>query len=373
MKYLIPDTNIFVQDFRMTGNTFSVFISNYKAVADKVIVPKVVYQETINRYSMSVHNEIESTNKHIRKLIGYVGEKLKYPNIKASDEYKKIYEAYFLEKLGSIDFDIYQYPDVSHEKIAQKAIEKIKPFKSNGVGYCDTLIWETILEILNKEADCEVLFITNNKQDFLDDNELSKELKSDLVDNNILPQRVKAYRSLNDVVDELLLPHLETMETLIEQINGNAIPCIDVHEWISENMFKVVDDADAGFVTAGVNRDECTTELSEIYEVTIVNASDAKVLNDTDIYILINTEFGLSVNVCADYGQYEDSEKVTEIFDNEGMGAPTPYECVCVSGSVTAELSVIIKNKDFSNASIELQSLSGYEGFIDYDVKRMRY
>lgn len=112
MKYLILDTNIFVQDFRMTGNTFSAFISNYKAVADKIIEPKVVYQETINRYSMSVHKELEGTNKHIRKLIGYVGERLKYPNIKTSDEYKEIYEAYFLEKLDTIDCEIYQYPDV---------------------------------------------------------------------------------------------------------------------------------------------------------------------------------------------------------------------------------------------------------------------
>ena len=369
MKYLIPDTNIFVQDFRMTGNTFSAFISNYKAVADKVIVPKVVYQETINRYSMSVHKEIEGTNKHIRKLIGYVGEKLKYPNIKTSDEYKEIYEAYFLEKLGIIDFDIYQYPDVSHEKIAQKAIEKTKPFKSNGVGYCDTLIWETILEILNKEADCEVLFITNNTQDFFDGDELSKVLKSDLIDNNILPQRIKAYSSLKDVVDELVLPHLATMETLVEQINSDTVPHFDIRGWIEEKLFDLINNDDAGFVVAGVTAGECTTELTEIYEVNSIKAVDAKVLNETDIYILINTEFGLSVSVCADYNQYEGSGNVAEIFDSTGMGHPLPYDCVDVSSDVTAELSVIIKNNDFSHANIEIRYLNGTEGFVDYDAK----
>lgn len=260
-----------------------------------------------------------------------------------------------------------------HEKIAKKAIEKTKPFKSNGVGYCDALIWETVLEILNKEADCEILFITNNKQDFLDDNALSKELKNELVANNILPQRVKPYASLKDVIDKLLLPHLETMETLKEQINSNAIPGIDVYEWIGENILTNINNDDAGFAVAGVHGDECTSETSEIYEVTTVNAVDAKVLNETDIYILITTEFGISVNVCADYNQYEDSEKVTEIFDNAGFGPPTPYECVDVSGIVTAELSVIIKNKDFSSASIEILSLNGYEGSVDYDVKRFRY
>ena len=319
------------------------------------------------RYSINVHKEIEGTNKHIKKLIGYVGQNLKYPNIESLDEYINKYEKYFVERLESIEFKLYPYPDVTHEKIVQKAIAKTKPFKSNGTGYCDALIWETVLEVLNNESDCEVIFVTNNTQDFFDGEQLSQELKNDLIGNNILPNRVKAFVSLKDVVDELLLPHLGTMETLIEQINGNAIPGVDVHEWIDENMFNVIDHEDAGFVIAGVNKDECKTEVSEIYEVSSVKAVDAKILSETEIYILINTEFGMSVNVCANYGQYEDSSNVTEIFDRFGMGAPTPYDCVQISNTVTVDLSVIIRNNDFTSASMELLQLSGPEGFVDYE------
>ena len=80
------------------------------------------------------------------------------------------YPKYFVSNFGRImnikKKRILKYPNRSKKQIAERAIYKIKPFKENGAGYRDTLLWETVLDILSSGMYENVLLITNDISDF---------------------------------------------------------------------------------------------------------------------------------------------------------------------------------------------------------------
>lgn len=365
MKYLVPDTNVFVQDFRMEGNSFSVFLQNYNAVTSKIIVPKVVYQETINQFSKRLTNELNKLDVVLHDL-SRLSKEIKLPEASSHTELVEAYKEHFNTKLSTANYEIRNYPNVPHEEIAQKAIGRIKPFKEGGQGYCDALIWETILEILKEEDGSEVIFVTQNSRDFFESGSLSSELKADLDKYGISKDRIRVFIYLKDVVDELLLSHLQALETLKLQINSNTIPDIDLGDWLSNKLFDLINPDDGAYVVAGVDGDECDVHLSEIYEVSSIIANEARVISSNEKYITMAVSIGLGVDICADYTQYGASTQIEAIFDNAGIGQPTPYECTYLNGQVEVDLSVIIQNDDFNNSSIEILSLSGEGGWIGY-------
>lgn len=371
MKYLVPDTNVFVQDFRMDGHSFSVFLQNYSAIIAKVIIPKVVYQETINQFSKRLANELSKLGGVLHDLSRLTKE-IKLPESSTHAEFVEAYKKHFNTMLSTAKYEIRDYPNVPHEVIAQKAIGRVKPFKDGGQGYCDALIWETILEILKDEEGSEVIFVTQNRKDFLDGSSLSSELIADLDKNGLSKDRISVFINLKDVVDELLLAHLQALETLKLQINSNSVPNINLGDWLSNKLFELINPDDGGFVVAGVEGDECDVHLSEIYEVSSIIASEARVISSNEKYITMSVSIGLGVNICADYTQYGASTQIEAIFDDAGVGQPTPYECVYLNGLVAVELSVIIQNDDFINSNIEILSLRGEGGWITYGSAQRR-
>jgi len=367
MRYLIPDTNIFVQDFRLDGNSFKAFLGNYNAIADRVIIPKIVYQEHLNNFVKRLDGELKKLNDNYINISRLVGEEIKEPEIKKMDALLESYKSHFENKLKSVDYEIVDYPPAPLEVIAKKAIKRLKPFKKSGEGYCDAIIWETILHILRNNKESEVIFLTNNKKDFFDGESIHHELITDLEESEISPSRLKFYRTLKDVVDNLLLAHLDTLDNLREQINTNTVPDVNVEEWLSSQLFDLIAEEAAGRVLSDLTSEDCTIHLSEIYEVLSVKVDEARVLSENNKYITLTAQIGLSIEICADYYQYEDNAYIETLF-NHMHAVPTPYDCVTDSGDVEVKVSIVFQGDDLINGKVELISLAGEKGAINYDV-----
>jgi predicted nucleic acid-binding protein len=369
MKYLVPDTNVFVQDFRLEGNSFRAFLENYTAVADRVLIPKVVYQEHLSNYTKRLDTELKKLTENYKNICRLVGDEIQEPKHQEMGELIKLYEGHVKKTLKAIDYDIVDYPPVSLEIIARKAISRLKPFKKGGEGYCDALIWETILHILRSNKDCEVIFITNNINDFFNGESIHEELTAELIENGIAPHRIVVYRTLKDVVDNLLLNHLDSLDNLKQQINTNTVPGINIDEWMSGRLFDLITEDDAGLILGGLSSDDCTLHLSEIYEVSSVRADEARVLSANDKYLTLTAHVGLSIEVCADYHQYEGNADIEELF-NHWHTQPAPYACVTKSGNVEAKMSVVIQGNDLMKGKVELITLTGDGGTVNYDNPR---
>lgn len=81
------------------------------------------------------------------------------------------------------------YPNISHKEVVQRALERKKPFKSDGKdGYRDYLIWVTFLGVVSHYSMEDACFVTLNTRDFSDvenKDSLHQHLKNDLKDKGI--------------------------------------------------------------------------------------------------------------------------------------------------------------------------------------------
>ena len=100
---------------------------------------------------------------------------------------------------------ILPFPDVSLSEVYERDIEKRKPFKEDGTGFRDFLIWKTLCESLKKsdELYCEVFFITNNSKDFRDPE--SSCLHRDLFKDVPEGYKVNLVKSISDFLEHDLI------------------------------------------------------------------------------------------------------------------------------------------------------------------------
>jgi hypothetical protein len=112
-------------------------------------------------------------------------------------------------------------PDVRHQDLLNYALRKKKPFRENGAGYRDALIWESV-KLLAKESDNDILFLSYDKNDFaapkqggpqkqerVEKKELEKlhpDLINDLRTAKINPDQVMLSTDASVAVEKLVTP-----------------------------------------------------------------------------------------------------------------------------------------------------------------------
>jgi len=297
---------------------------------------------------------MQGLSRDIRRL---TEASFEFSEVPAFDDFQSGYEEYLLGKFGDNSL-ILEYPNVSHSNVAKRAIEKKKPFKKSGDGYRDTLVWESILQVLSRNDRPDVVFVSNNRSDFWDGEQLASDLLSDLDERGIAHEKVTPFLTVKALIDERILPQLNQLEELAANIAGRQVPGIDFAEWLQDAIFDAIDANEAGRVIAQVQPGECLIELSEVYEVNSINVEHEFLLTETDRYIVLTADVGIGIDVCADWWQYEESEAIETLFDQEGFGQPTPYSCVYVGKPVHTTFSLLIHSYDPFDASVEVLGMA---------------
>ena len=193
-------------------------------------------------------------------------------------------------------------PDVSHQKLVDRVIRKKKPFRGNGKGYQDALIWETILELTQKDGFESLALITGNTEDFADKNkeELHPDLISDLIEIKVDPDTVKLFTSLEEFIQSEVLPSLEEIQEIIDSIIAGTNQDIDLSSIAEEYIWDLI----PGFE---INPD-CLPEYKEdnldltlssgVSEYNVVfDDLEVKRLSGKDILIIVSYEMECEIDV----------------------------------------------------------------------------
>ena len=157
---------------------------NFKFISDlkkknivDLFVSEVVIDE-LHRLWVEDHNEIvETLGSKIKEFKRLLSERsdIKQENLPSSLD--SILNSTYLPVYSVIESNfrksnvrILPLPDVSLREVYERDIKERKPFKKDGKGFRDFLIWKTLCETLEKtdEFCCDVFFITNNSEDFRD-------------------------------------------------------------------------------------------------------------------------------------------------------------------------------------------------------------
>lgn len=241
MVHLIFDTNFIHLDYRLKGSNIKTVIAAKSKTNIKVYMPMVVFDEMVHQYvedTKSLQSTYKSFQRQLNRCCVEKQHNLEI-DIDSTIINRSKYEVYLKQKCEEYDIHFLPYPKVEHRDVVERKLYGKKPFKNSGEGYCDTLIWETILDFCKdiNEKD-QVLFVTDNTSDFAGkDKQLHPELLSDLNRIGFNPNHFELITNGHDYVNNQLLPLCDKLEQYLEDlINNGVIGNINVIQLIEDNI-----------------------------------------------------------------------------------------------------------------------------------------
>lgn len=127
------------------------------------------------------------------------------------------YTARMRERMSTIGVTTLPLPDVSHSEVLARDLARRKPFAVSGKGYRDTLVWESLKELLQGMTQNDlVYFVTDNTADYYDDGALHPDLQAEI---SGWPVELRLVRNLDALVQEPgVAPHVALLAKSDEEL-----------------------------------------------------------------------------------------------------------------------------------------------------------
>jgi predicted nucleic acid-binding protein len=187
---VILDSNAIIADYWLRTRGVQRLLGQASEGELELVVPEVVLLEVVKHFKADLQKAvaaIETADRGAARMIREFGPRAEIDIEADVAEYERFLRTTLTEAGAT-----FESPSVPHAEIARRAVGRHKPFKSSGVGYPDTLVWELAKE---KAAEDEVALISDNDADFGGDSEhggLDRFLEEEL-DRAGLAGRVRRY------------------------------------------------------------------------------------------------------------------------------------------------------------------------------------
>ena len=226
--HLVFDANVLYSEGFASSHLFRFLATLAPSLGHKFYVPAVVIDELTAKLKREIQEEV---NGPLRKWGIKLGKSLK-PQLDPQEEAEVL-----RTKLHECEM-VLEYPRISHEDLAKRAINRTKPFKENDTGYRDSLIWESVVELAAtiKDPD-EVALMSSDKVFRGSKGGLAGELKDDLKRRGISPDKVILVRSVSEFIDAHIRP---TLKAVLEGPPAEVFerfaqgPYETINKWIHE-------------------------------------------------------------------------------------------------------------------------------------------
>ena len=321
MKIII-DTCILYEDFRLTKTKMRELCEIAKMTGDTVLLPKVVIEETKNKYHemlIAARNKISKDLSDVKRLTdsihtttfdsGYVEKEFA--------NYLLAFDAQML-KLGIKSIPV---PDISHETLMMKAILKKKPFSESGNGYRDALIWESIKNFyidLKSSSDLPIVFITSNPTDFCEKGSIHPDLQSELKELDLAIDKVIFMNSIEDFINRFYRDKLEILDLKMKFIEGST-ETDSLKIEIEKDVFKFLEFRSFDIEELPLPQEYENPTVSSIYEDYEYTFKEFKKLSDSEIIISLTIEVTCELDVFIFKSDYlvMDEDTAPTIWDSD--------------------------------------------------------
>lgn len=176
----ILDTNILLANLRGTrpSNNLKLLLAEARSERYTLVVPQLVIEETVNKRREAAQKAERSMRKAQSDLAA-IGANLDLPDVDVNAIVDG-FRATLITLLTDAKAELPDLPEVGHDSLVRRALERRKPFTEKGAGYRDALLWETVLEAAGSDTD--IVFVTKNTHDFAQDHE-GTDLAGDLMED----------------------------------------------------------------------------------------------------------------------------------------------------------------------------------------------
>jgi hypothetical protein len=252
-------------------------------------IPEVVLAELVNKRSERLRAQVGKHADVTRALDGLLPHDQRVPW--RADEIdlgadRAEYDRVLRQRLAEAKVNITPWPDVAHEELVVRDLERRRPFSPNGSGYRDALIWETVKAIAQECPDDVLYFVSTNNDDFAahKSNDLHPDLKRE-APNVVLEQRLDA-----------VVNRIDPLRRVLQDLRARIETDSNFRHRIETDMRELVE-SDSPDETSFYNNPEATSaylrRLGSIRSLTV-----AGVLPFDDDRVLVN--FEVMANVEAD-------------------------------------------------------------------------
>ncbi|GEM_PF-5101507 len=221
------------------------------------------------------HHEAVSRALRASRQIGLPGPEWPKPDRK---EVTKAIEKAIWSAAEGCDFSILGIPEVSHEDLLRREFRHGKPFKPDGSGYRDALIWHSILEYAQEEEPGQIFFVTNNTTDFANkDGSLDELLAAEA-------EKAKAKIILVKDVHHLIASHIGPMLNMVNTAVGQ--PFDKAYPLAKDDLLRALNQHLAGVTTFSELGDDIGDDnIIERHSPSLGNVEWARDVGDGNILV----------------------------------------------------------------------------------------
>lgn len=220
MLLVVLDTNEVGVHRPLASAGHRLLIEAARAGTIRLVVPQLVIDEVVNKWRENLEDAVERRAKAERQLVALQAiTPAKQAPILDSEELAHAVRNQLVELLASVDADMPDLPAVKHEELVARSLRRRQPFDSKGHnGYRDTLLWETVLELLREGH--HVALVSNDIDAFQEKRtrgELSRELAAEAEPLGPTPNALQLFHNVRDAAEALVggtdqgLEHVERL------------------------------------------------------------------------------------------------------------------------------------------------------------------
>lgn len=359
MLKLVLETSVLHEDYELSKAPLIELLNIAGLAGAKVIIPQVVFAEHVSHFNRDIQkyqNIMKSTLRSLRQLPLTNILDFEFPQPEGS------YDEYLTRKVASKNIEIQTFPQASHADILARCLKKIRPFgPEKDTGYKDTLIWETILQILCDNPEDTVLFVTKDGDYRKKSTEsLHKNLVDELVSLGYSENIVKLKISLKAASDYLReafgLESADLIPAIAEQIKEN----INFDEFLTEHSTDIESCIEEN--SEDILRGDPVTDPSLLWNVEGVDVEieSTEVLDTGDVIIYATAEFENEVMYWTFYSSYACDEDSMSEYGISLYEADAEADSAWVGGSMRlhVEFSFVYTPNNHSVSGFEASSIS---------------
>lgn len=181
---VLLDSNIYLQDLRMTGNRFQELFTYLRRTGSSLVLPHLVREEVIGKYSIRLKDALLKTQQaleHLSKLTIQARAEFRAPNVEQEAEALRKRLRSPSQSVRVVEIDGYENVDI--KEVVNRSILRKRPASADGEELRDVILWLIALHLARNSRD-RIAFVSNDKT-FAADNELHPELGADLTALNL--------------------------------------------------------------------------------------------------------------------------------------------------------------------------------------------
>lgn len=269
-RLIILDTSVLVNDFWLVGASFRTLRDLLNVFDAHVFLPELVVDETLNKFAEVLAAALNKS-RHLdyllnRKVIARV--KLEATLARYKDFIRDLFYP-LSDEGGEVTFSELPYPEIPHSDVVERLLQGKRPFRGGSdreKGYRDYLIWLSVVEIVRDNPGRDVIFVSENVNDFGAEADKRRTLHSDLLADLPAGREVEFHPSVSSLIERLLSAidsnsraFLGANPDLVQHLTRNVVPEL-LNKWF---VLEALRDGD-GRIYTPVRSDNISVELGQV-------------------------------------------------------------------------------------------------------------